>query len=680
MHPIHDHSTHSSNMDPFEVATLISYVRSLLANLQPTGRAFGKLYEWGSEHANLIHLPAPQLDEDATIEDKWRALTRVMEVAHEEVAAAAPSRLQQNLRLVSTMTDLDPIEAAMLGIFVRYVLYLPCEDLFDKLREAIGTRRYLFAEPALIAPLLGVSEGEVYDRLRGNARLPSSGLLRIDQQGMIRLQERLLSLLTIEVLDEGLAVERLLGQPVFTHIQWEDYLHLVEERDHVARILEGALNCDEKGVNILLYGPAGTGKTEFCKALAKRVEALIYPVGEADDWEGQPTVDERLAALRLGQRILRTRPQTLLLFDEMEDLFTSDDFRGSRVYFLRALEENRVPVLWTANDVDDLPAPVVRRMTYALELTVPPLHARSHVWQRELERTGLHVSEADATALANDFEAAPALIASASRSARLSGGGVADVRRAVASIDRAVRGGMSPAPAMSLSANFDLSLANADTDLEKLADRLAQSGANKAFSLLLSGPPGTGKSQYVRYLARRMGLPLVQRRGSDLLSKWQGESEKAISRAFQEAREGPAMLIFDEVDSLLSTRGAESKSWELSQINELLQCMELHPAPFAATTNLVDNLDPASMRRFTFKIRFDYLTLEQAKQAWLRHFKREAPLGLERYVSLTPADFAVVEHKARVLNVSSSDDELLELLEVETSHKRHASQRIGFRS
>ena len=87
-----------------------------------------------------------------------------------------------------------------------------------------------------------------------------------------------------------------------------------------ASVLRAALVGHEIGVNILLYGPPGTGKTSFAAALAAQVGANLRPVVEADEDGGEPTRHERLAGLRLAQRLAASR-NTLLLFDEAEDLF-----------------------------------------------------------------------------------------------------------------------------------------------------------------------------------------------------------------------------------------------------------------------------------------------------------------------------------------------------------------------
>ena len=192
--------------------------------------------------------------------------------------------------------------------------------------------------------------------------------------------------------------------------------------------------------------------------------------------------------------------------------------------------------------------------------------------------------------------------------------------------------------------------------------------------MCLFGAPGTGKSEYARHLAERMGLEVLHKRASDLLSMWVGEAEKNIAAAFQEARTEQKFLIFDEADSLLQDRGRAQRSWEVTQVNEMLTWMEWHPYPFACTTNLMDQLDKASLRRFTFKIKYNYLTREQARLAFRHFFGQDLEVKLE---ALTPGDFAVAARKASIMGLTEPAD-LIELLVQEQEAKGIKSTVIGF--
>lgn len=197
-------------------------------------------------------------------------------------------------------------------------------------------------------------------------------------------------------------------------------------------------------------------------------------------------------------------------------------------------------------------------------------------------------------------------------------------------------------------------------------------------SLLLSGPSGSGKSAFARHLAERMGCEVVEKRASDLLGQYVGETEKQIAAAFAEARQKGAFLIFDEADSLLGNRSGAQRNFEVSQVNEMLTWMEQHTLPFCCTTNLMDRIDPAAMRRFLIKARFTTLRPEQAVLAFERTFGFAPPAALTKFEGLTPSDFSLVYRKADLLGLLGDAAYILTALEVEHNAKFGAKATIGF--
>ena len=227
---------------------------------------------------------------------------------------------------------------------------------------------------------------------------------------------------------------------------------------------------------------------------------------------------------------------------------------SSRVFIHRLLERMAVPVIWTANDISVLGPAVLRRMTMCLELKVPNLVTRTRLWRQMGEAEGVVLPEADAARLARLVPAAPAVASTALRATRLAGGEAETARLIVEGVARAVHGGALPAPEREHDTLYDPALVNADCDLAALTADLLRPGAPRAVSFLLSGPPGSGKSAWVRHLAARMGLPVLQKRASDLLDPFVGGTEHNIADAFAEARDTNAFLVFDEADSLLLDR------------------------------------------------------------------------------------------------------------------------------
>lgn len=131
---------------------------------------------------------------------------------------------------------------------------------------------------------------------------------------------------------------------------------------------------------------------------------------------------------------------------------------------------------------------------------------------------------------------------------------------------------------------------------------------------------------YARYLANELGIEVVFKRASDLLSMWVGGTEENIAEAFAEAKSKKAMLIFDEADSFLQNRNNAQRNWKITQVNEMLTWMETHEYPFVCTTNFMETLDEASLRRFTFKIRFDFMSKDSVNSAFEYFYGIKIPI------------------------------------------------------
>lgn len=167
--------------------------------------------------------------------------------------------------------------------------------------------------------------------------------------------------------------------------------------------------------------------------------------------------------------------------------------------------------------------------------------------------------------------------------------------------------------------------------LRDIQERLAAKGLPKGIAVLLYGAPGTGKTESVYQIARETGRAILHVDISSAKSCWFGESEKIVKRIFTDYKQmcrscqgdkGGRMpiLLFNEADGILSKR-KDVTSGNLAQVentiqNIILEEMEKLDGIMICTTNLADNLDAAFERRFLFKIKFEYPTLDAKKRIW----------------------------------------------------------------
>ena len=616
----------------------------------------------------------------------WSDLRKRLANRNASAPKLKPDALAGNIALLADHVGLTSDERCIFELAVRAARSGPvrslCNALIDDARIPVQDAVHF---------LSGLSSANVRRALAPTGRLLVSGLMQFEKPPLTGLglltSDRLLVALDPPSRSLADILDKLFARAGAASVAWKDFEHLGAGRDFAFRLLRGALKQRETGVNILLHGVPGTGKTEFCKALADRLGASLHAVGEADDDGDEPSRYERLQQLRLGQRLLSDQGNSLILFDEMEDLFPGLDNglfglslrrAGSKVHINRILENNPVPTLWTTNDISDCDPAFLRRISFTLELRTPPVSVRSHIWEKLAEQHRVPLPKDLCLELAHSMEDAPALADSALRAARITRGGAEDVKFAAAAISCAVRGGHNPLSAPS-SVSFEPELANADHDLALITERFVACGPANTGGLCLSGPPGTGKSAFARYLAERMQMAVLERRASDLLDRYVGGSERNIADAFAEARDTSAFLVFDEADSLLGARDGATHHWEISQVNEMLTWMENHPLPFACTTNLVEQLDPATTRRFSLKIGFLPLNIEQRSACFWHFFQSNPPTELLALDHLTPGDFAVVAKRSKLLGITEPEAILLELRR-EQSAKPYARNPIGFRA
>ncbi len=454
----------------------------------------------------------------------------------------------------------------------------------------------------------------------------------------------------------------------------------VGEADLLRRLLQGALREGAVGINILIHGPPGTGKTELSRALAEAAGARLHAVGEALDDGEEPDRFDRISAFQMGQRLLASSTSDALLFDEMEDFIgdvqpgAGDWYRGregSKVFVNRLVETNPVPVIWTTNAIGNVDPAILRRMSFVLKLDLPSRTTALRMLERVAEEEGVEPADDWAGLIENAPETAAVLRVSA-RAARLAGemdGGIKPAK----SLVKALKGReLSPVK----SGEIDLSLYESDRPIAPIVEAIRDS-VHTDVSLLLTGPPGTGKTALAHHFARMLDRTLMVKRTSDLLSKWVGETEANIADAFADARASGSVLLLDEVDSLLADRSRARASWEVSQVNELLTWLDHHPLPVVAATNFAQHLDPATARRFVFKLELRPLSGQRLTQAFERFFAMEAPVSLNGISNLTPGDFALVAKQMRHSSAASAAD-IVDRLKQEALAKPMSSQRIGF--
>ena len=613
------------------------------------------------------------------------ALKNRLDVLEKAKISCELKDLEHNLNLLQENLGLNDAEKTIL----RFVAIMFNYEVVSDACELIGNLNNRQAVKAL-SQILNLNSSDVQNAFRKDRIFAKTSIIKLDSYGRnLRSKIDVLNGEFVEALfTKCKSINEVFASAIKpcgeTNLTLKNYTHVKEDMQILVSFLKNAILKKQKGVNILLYGSAGTGKTELSKVIASELNLKLYEVAYADE-SGYANELERIRSYCLAQNVL-SAGSNLLMYDEAEDVFNTrneEKRQYGKAFINRSLETNEVPTIWITNNIYCMDEAVVRRFNLAIELGVPNENMRARIIK---EYSANLIDNKLIKKLAKNQHVAPAVVSNASLvvsnlntrdknkaferviSNTLKAQGYGEIEKDKSSDD--------------LPSSYDPNFVNSNCDLNELMKGIKES---KSARVCLYGVPGTGKSAYAKFIAKSIKRPIIIKKGSDLLSMWVGGTEQNIAEAFKEAKDKKAVLVFDEVDSFLQDRSMAARSWEITQVNEMLVQMESFDGIFIATTNLIDNLDKASLRRFDLKLEFGYLLPNQA----LNLFKKECALlkvkfdeSAAKKVSnlglLAPGDFASVRRQAKFRPIKNGDD-FYERLEQEVALKNEEkSARIGF--
>ena len=493
-------------------------------------------------------------------------------------------------------------------------------------------------------------------------------------------------------------------------LPWEFYGELATKHgDFLKKLIDA--NESDRGMNILLYGKPGTGKTSFACSLASELRRNSYFIAQSRSHEKGRTCDYsnsfRFAALQVCEFQVESR-ESIIIIDEADKMLGNNDCqlmlftrsneadKGMLNNILDSAKHIRIWITNTPGGALDLSSR--RRFDYSIKFEKLTTSQRMLIWKNAAQKHGLdgRLSSDVLSKLSAKYEISAGGIDLALRNC-ITSQNSADLEKSIIKL-------LEPhCELMGIDGENEKFIVASDYSLEGLnikgslplagiasAIKRFQTG-NKdeidrpRMNLLLSGPPGTGKTEFVKYLGKTLDCKVMVKMGSDLLSKWVGGTEANLKSAFDEAEAEKAILFLDEIDGLLQSRELAQNSWQVTQVNELLYQMETFNGVLVGATNFVKNLDPATLRRFTFKLEFDYLNDAGKKIFFERMFKAsitpEDEFRLQAIPDLAPGDFRTVRQSLYYLDrTAPASSCLLEALEYESILKqgKKISKTIGF--
>ncbi len=425
-------------------------------------------------------------------------------------------------------------------------------------------------------------------------------------------------------------------------VTYEDIGGLDKELELVREMIELPLSEPELfrklGVDppsgVLLYGPPGTGKTLIARAVANEVEANFISVSGPEimsKYKGES--EERLREIF---EQARSEAPTIIFFDELDSVagIRDDDgdaetrVVGQLLTLMDGLDaRGEVIVIGATNRVDSIDPALRRggRFDREIQIGVPDEKGRREIL--EVHTRGMPLAE---DVSVDKIASRTHGFVGADLDAVVSEAAMAAIRRRPAESDDRAAWNRNPTVT---KADFDTALAavepsamreyvaeSPDTNfadvggLEAAKNTLRESvewplvyerlfeatNTNPPSGVLLHGPPGTGKTLLARALAGETDVNFVRVDGPEIIDRYVGESEKAIRKVFERARQSaPSIVFFDEIDAIAATRGDSHEVTErvVSQLLTELDGMSDNPnLVVLAATNRRDSIDPALLR------------------------------------------------------------------------------------
>ena len=668
------------------------------------------------------------LDEHA--KDQPKNLLNVLSATGEHLTHILKKQstlVEKNIDALANLLQLNQAERALLlyGTLARYQRDL--RSLLVEFKVSNAPEAY-----AALADVAGVKAHEVAEALRAGSRLERIGMVEnlisehniTDLADLMKVSEKLPPVLMREYRDNNELMAVFTRPAARSTLDASDFEFVKEDADVLIALLKNAVAGQEQGVNVLLYGPPGTGKTELARVVAQAAGLDLFEVESSDRDGNALSGRDRYRSLQIAQVFLKSSKHSALLFDEVEDVFppisteaaqlmarsdqlpapASSSVNG-KAWVNQILESNLVPTLWVTNRIEQIDPAFRRRFAYHLELRSPPPGAREGVVRKTLE--GVPVSDAFIAKLTARKGLTPAQIRTAVRFAKLIAAPENNDLKIGAAAMQAVLTGGKPALMESLIerqlknadvalgnkseatgrravTTYDLAMLNVESRFEipRVVEALKSRGHG---ALCFYGAPGTGKTALAEHIAKALDKPLIIKQASDLMSKFVGETEQNMAAMFKEAELEKAVLLLDEADSFLQDRRGAQRTYEVTEVNEMLQGMERHNGIFICTTNLLDKIDQAALRRFTFKIKFMPLTALQRETMFVIEalagnaelLTPELRTRLAKLTQICPGDFAAVKRQTDILDTAFSGDEFMAQLEAEHRIKPEVREARG---
>jgi len=451
--------------------------------------------------------------------------------------------------------------------------------------------------------------------------------------GRSQLDRSLLLYCELEVpqttLDEVVLPDKMVSEVTNIVDKFPEFrVRIAKARDEGRQDLGGAL--------VLQFcGTAGTGKTLFTKAIASRMQKPLLRVNSSklmmDGVIFEAVLDNIFFEAALHDAVL--------CFDSAEAMLGKSSKRLPSIY--ERFEGHDGLVIVSAGDRNELDPSLERWVGFQVKFEMPGPELRQKIWEMHLPQDIRLSDLVDMDILANQydltgFQIRNAVVVATNRALALDPANPEITEELLQQAAYAqLRADMEE---YSTKSKIHLSLDDLvlpEKQIKQVSEILNAAKVRvfvmnrwgfakrlvtgKGIVCLFGGEPGTGKTLCAEILANELGLNLYQVSIPRIMSKYIGETEKNIEKIFSTARANQSMLLFDEADSLFTSRVKVESSvdrFSNMEVNLLLQEIERFEGIVILTTNLDKNIDKAFQRRINFRINFPFPKAEYRSTIW----------------------------------------------------------------
>lgn len=648
--------------------------------------------------------PVKDVAKGKVSEEDWNTLQTYFARFKDPVEIPEDDSVFKNLIRLTDILGLSEEEKKPLSLLYVSKRYEELGELIrtvfsDDLRKAaIGIARMLDKPLEGRKYLSALSFGSRLDRygltyFEDVGPVTESGLPVIDDEILERFDQPLSD-------DEIAAV--LLGKPMVSQLGVEDFSHVGDQLDFVLKLVKKSVDSGEKGINIFLHGPAGSGKTELAGALAKHLGLRLFSVGEPDQDDmssytasgsKRPASEVRVSQLLRTQALLDGSKNSLVLFDEIEDLLMkgTDSSKSAdtdnKLQVNRLLETNPVVTIWTGNNPEKFHEAVRQRFSYSILMDYPPTLVREKVWKRRLEMEKVSLPAEDIRTLAREYAAPARMISKAVRTMRIVDGDIDVIRRSLEA-DSKIAFGQTDGILVDdcIPKEFTLDFLNADENLHEMFNRLVARGVEKKpFSLLLRADQDTGAEHFLRSMAEEMVMNPYEISFASLCAPHpMMPPEQKFRMAFEGAVDARQFLIVSGLEDLGGDDGEMQADWKGGYVELFASYAMKHKVPFAVTARRDLQLPENIEMLFSDTVRMRAMTTDQATALYSRVFGHDLPEGQkERLSGLTAEDF--LKTRSFLVRVQESGafdhDRVIQMLhQFQQRRQPERAMRVGFNS